>query len=245
MDRSFTMRPRHMRALGSSFGRLCACAGVLAAALLSAPLQAAEGLAIAIVLDTSGSMKDPVRDGKSGRSPKYVIGNRALESVVGKIERFATNAPGRNVHAGLFTFSGNGAQEVVKFGKFDPAAMRSWLKKYPGPQSGTPLGRALETASDAVLTSDLAQKHILIITDGENTVGPTPAEVLPRLVNNAERKGTILFTHFVAFDIGAGVFAPLKKHGATVVAAADEKQLNQQLDFVLEEKILLEKDDKK
>src|SRR5688572_15675206 len=162
MDRSFTMRPRHMTALGSSFGRLCACAGVLAAALLSAPLQAAEGVAIAIVLDTSGSMKDPVRDGKNGRSPKYVIGNRALESVVGKIERFATNAPDRAVQAGLFTFSGDGAQEVVKFGKFDAAAMRNWLKKYPGPQSGTPLGRALETASDAVLNSGMAQKHVLI-----------------------------------------------------------------------------------
>jgi len=68
---------------------------------------------------------------------------------------------------------------------------------------------------------------------------------LPRLIKQAERKGTILFTHFIAFDVAANAFAPLKRQGATVVAAADEKQLNQQLDFVLEEKILLEKDDKK
>lgn len=234
-----------MKALGSSFGRLCVSAGLLFCVSLSSAASAAEGVAIAIVLDTSGSMKGVVRDGKGGRSPKYEIGNRALKAVVGKIEHFATNSPNRTVHAGLFTFSGDGAQEVVKFGKFDAAAMRDWLHKYPGPQSGTPLGRSLETASEAVLKSGLQQKHVLVITDGENTAGPDPAQVLPRLNKKAESQGTILFTHFIAFDVAANVFAPLKRQGATVVGAADEKQLNQQLDFVLEEKILLEKEDKK
>ena len=239
------MRLRHMKALGGSFVRLCVCVGLLFGVMFSLTASAAEGVAIAIVLDTSGSMREAVRDGKGGRSPKYEIGNRALRSVVGKIEQFATNGPQRTVQAGLFTFSGEGAREVVKFGKFDANAMRDWIQKYPGPQSGTPLGRALESASEAVLGSGLTQKHVLVITDGENTVGPDPAQVLPRLIKQAERSGTILFTHFVAFDVAANVFAPLKKQGATVVAAADEKQLNQQLDFVLEEKILLEKDDKK
>ena len=38
----------------------------------------------------------------------------------------------------------------------------------------------------------------------------------------------------------AKVFDPLKKLGATVVGAADEKQLNSQLEFILQKKILLE-----
>lgn len=243
MDCYVTMRLGHMKGLGSSFRQLCTCAGLVFFGVLFSPLTSpAEGVAIAIVLDTSGSMKGVVRDGKGGRSPKYEIGNRALKSVVDKIEHFATNAPNRNVHGGLFIFSGDGAREVVKFGKFDAAAMRDWLQKYPGPQSGTPLGRALETASQAVLKSDLPQKHVLVITDGENTVGPDPRQVLPRLTKQAEKNGTVLFTHFIAFDVAANAFAPLKRQGATVVAAADEKQLNQQLDFVLEEKILLEKE---
>jgi hypothetical protein len=234
-----TMRFEHMRALGSSLAAV-----VLLSVCSVATSWAAEGVAIAIVYDTSGSMREAVRDGQGGRSPKYVIGNRALESVVARIERFATNSAGRNVHAGLFTFSGNGATEVVKFDRFDAAAMRKWLKEYPGPSSGTPLGAALETASRAVLKSDLPQKHVLVITDGMNTAGPDPAQVLPQSVREAERKGVILFTHFVAFDIAARVFDPLKKHGATVVGAANEKELNGQLDFILEEKILLEKDSK-
>ena len=190
-----------MKALGGSFVRLCVCVGLLFGVVFSLTASAAEGVAIAIVLDTSGSMREAVRDGKGGRSPKYEIGNRALRSVVGKIEQFATNGPQRTVQAGLFTFSGEGAREVVKFGKFDANAMRDWIQKYPGPQSGTPLGRALESASEADLRSGLTQKHVLVITDGENTVGPDPAQVLPRLIKQAERSGTILFTHFVAFDV--------------------------------------------
>ena len=38
-----------------------------------------EGVALAIVYDTSGSMKDPVRDAAGKSSPKYVIANRALD----------------------------------------------------------------------------------------------------------------------------------------------------------------------
>jgi hypothetical protein len=106
MDRCLTMRPGHMKALGGSFVRLCLCVGLLFGVMFSFTASAAEGVAIAIVLDTSGSMKGVVRDGKGGRSPKYEIGNRALKSVVGKIEKFATNAPNRTVQAGLFTFSG-------------------------------------------------------------------------------------------------------------------------------------------
>lgn len=207
-----------------------------------------EGIALAIVYDSSGSMRESVRTGKGEMSPKYVIGNRALEAVVNRIQAFATNAPAgapRKIHTGLYIFSGNGAREVVKFGPFDPEAIRTWLKNYPGPTSGTPLGTALETASKVVLESKLSHKHLLVITDGLNTVGPDPAAVVPRIQKQAEAKNCVVFTHFVAFDINANVFAPLKKMGVTVVGAADEKQLNSQLEFILEEKILLEKEEKK
>jgi hypothetical protein len=48
----------------------------------------------------------------------------------------------------------------------------------------------------------------------------------------------------VAFDVNAKVFDSVKKLGATVVGAADEKQLNSQLDFILQHKILLEEEEK-
>src|SRR6516225_3809264 len=78
-------------------------------------LAGEDGVALAIIYDTSGSMRETVRNNTGGFSPKYVIANRALLKIVDQIEAFATNnaadAP-RTVHAGLFTFANNGAKEV-------------------------------------------------------------------------------------------------------------------------------------
>ncbi len=91
-----------------------------------------------------------------------------------------------------------------------------------------------------MLNSRLAHKHVLVITDGINTVGPDPVVTMPRLKKRANQQQSNLSVHFVAFDVDAKVFAPLKKLGATVVGAADERQLNTQLEFILQRKILLE-----
>jgi hypothetical protein len=79
-----------------------------------------------------------------------------------------------------------------------------------------------------------------VITDGVNTTGPDPAATMPRLQEAGQKRGNPVSFHFIAFDVNAKVFAKVKDLGATVVSAADEKQLNTQLEFVLEKKILLE-----
>ncbi len=223
---------------------------VLAAAaflrVAAPPLLAAEddGLALAIVYDTSGSMQEPVRSSSGHLSPKYVIANHALLAIAAQIQHFATNTadgPPRTVYAGLFTFDGDHAKSVVDFGPFDGAAIEKWATNFSHPNGGTPLGNALRTASRAVLDCPLPHKHVLIITDGINTLGPAPAAVMPALQREATRKQMDLAVHFVAFDVSAQVFDGVKRLGATVVAAADETQLDSQLDFILQNQILLEK----
>jgi hypothetical protein len=212
-------------------------------------LRAAEdGVALAIIYDTSGSMRDPVPDSQGQQSSKYVIANRALTAIARQIQAFATNsatgAP-RKIHAGLFIFNGENAREAIKFGPFNAAAFENWASQFSTPNGNTPLGNALTAASRAVLNSPLSRKHVLVITDGLNTAGPTPQAVLPGLKKQAEQRQAALSVHFVAFDVDAAQFAPLKKLGATVVGAADEKQLNAQLEFILQRKILLEEEEPK
>jgi hypothetical protein len=208
------------------------------------PLYAAdEGVALAIIYDTSGSMRDPVPDQNGGSSPKYVIANRALKAVADRIEAFATNSAAgvpRKVFTGLFIFQGEHARATMPMAPFDAKALRDWASRFSTPAGNTPLGATLGTAGHAVLESPLGHKHILVITDGINTAGPSPAVVLPRLKQQAAQQGASISVHFVAFDVDAKVFDPLKKEGATVVAAADEKQLNSQLQYILQRKILLE-----
>ncbi|HVM46841.1 MAG TPA: vWA domain-containing protein [Candidatus Acidoferrum sp.] len=207
-----------------------------------------EGVALAIIYDTSGSMRDTVPDATGHRSPKFRIANRALKEIASQVQTFATNTAGgppRTVQAGLWVFNGDSARQAVKFGPFDAAALVSFADRFSQPSGNTPLGNALKLAGQAVLDSPLPHKHVLIITDGMNTAGPPPEETLPALKGKAEAKGTSLSVHFVAFDTDAKVFSPVKKQGATVVSASDEKQLNTQLEFIMQRKILLEEEEPK
>lgn len=222
---------------------------VLAACAVAGPgwatVNAAEeeGVALAIVYDTSGSMRDAVQDANGGSAPKYVIANRALIAVAKQIQRFATNSASgtpRKIETGLFVFRGDSARQAIPFGPFDATVLENWARHFSNPSGNTPLGNSLTVASQAVLESPLPRKHVLFITDGMNTVGPKPEDVLPGLQRKAGQKGAAVSVHFIAFDADAKIFSPVKKLGATVVGAADEKQLDSQLEFILQRKILLE-----
>jgi hypothetical protein len=202
-----------------------------------------DGVALAIIYDTSGSMKDSVRDADNRLSPKYLIANRALVSIARQMESFTTNSPAgepRRVDCALFTFANDGPRKVIPMGRFDAAALTEWAQAFQTPSGNTPLGNTLSAAVRTLLDSPLPRKHVLVITDGVNTAGPGPAVVLPALKQQAKAKQASFSVHFVAFDVAAKVFDSIKKQGVTVVGAADEKQLNSQLDFILQRKILLE-----
>ncbi|HEX4265066.1 MAG TPA: vWA domain-containing protein [Verrucomicrobiae bacterium] len=210
------------------------------------PVSAADedGVALGILYDTSGSMKDSVPDSHGSSSPKYVIANRAMKAIVSQIQTFVTNSPSgtpRKIEVGLFKFGPDGGREVVKLGPFDAAAIQNFADHFSTPNGATPLGNALRTVSRAVLNSPMPRKHVLVITDGENTVGPDPSRTLPSINRTAEQQQASIFFHFIAFDVDAKVFNGVKKQGATVASAADERQLNSQLDFILQNQILLEK----
>ena len=93
-------------------------------AIAGAASAADNDVAVAIVYDTSGSMNDGVKGKSGGGEPKFQIANRALASIVARLEKFNASG-GRKVQAGLFTFSDKGAREIVKPGPFDAAAMRA------------------------------------------------------------------------------------------------------------------------
>ena len=205
-----------------------------------------DGVALAIVFDTSGSMKDLVPDAGGGKAPKYVIAKKALARVADQMAAYQTNGPTpRKVYCALYVFSDATGREAIPFGPFDAKVLKDWAAHYANPSGGTPLGNALKRASERVLASPLSHKHVLILTDGLNTVGPDPAVVLPGLKAQAARGQTTLSVHFLAFDVAATQFSAVKRLGATVVGASDEKQLNTQLEFILKREILLEEEEPK
>jgi hypothetical protein len=211
-------------------------------------VKADEGVALAIVYDTSGSMNDAVM-GKAGRGEsKDIIARRALDSLVTQLAAFVTNAPAgatRSLETSVYVFSSTGAKELVPPSSFDVTRAANWSKEIPKPSGGTPLGNAAQAGARTVMNSKFNRRHVLILTDGLNTVGPAPEALLAPLMKQAEKDGKTFFAHFVAFDVAAKQFDPVKKLGATVLGAANEVQLNSQISFILEEKILLEAEDPK
>jgi hypothetical protein len=203
------------------------------------------GVAVGIVFDTSGSMAQSVANAQGKQTPKYVIASDSLQAIINKLDRFqrsGSDAAPHKLEVGLYIFQGQNAVESVPFGPFDANKLRRWLSGYNRPSGSTPLGQAVRMASDAVLKSRMESKHVLVITDGKNTAGPDPSSEMQTVQALASKQGATLFHHFIAFDIDAKEFEAAKKQGATVLGAANEQELNSQLDFILEEKILLEKE---
>src|SRR5579859_2261408 len=123
---------------------------LLLAGFQPATLRGAEdGIALAIIYDTSGSMKEAVPDASGGSAPKYVIANRALLEVTRQLQAFATNTTTgtpRKIQAGLFVFQVEHAREVVPLGPLDAGAFERWANRFSSPHGNTPLGNALTTA---------------------------------------------------------------------------------------------------
>jgi hypothetical protein len=79
---------------------------------------------------------------------------------------------------------------------------------------------------------------LLVVTDGENTEGYRPADVMAALMRRPERERPSVY--FVAFDIAAARFEAVKNAGGLVLAAANAQELADTLDFLLTGKILVE-----
>src|SRR3977135_2588702 len=77
-----------------------------------------DGVALAIIYDTSGSMREAVRDANGKSAAKYIIANRALTAIAQQLQTFATNSTAgpRKIEAGVFIFDHDSAREAVAFG---------------------------------------------------------------------------------------------------------------------------------
>jgi len=197
------------------------------------------GTAVVVLVDTSGSMEQPVHDQSGQLRPKYVIAREALERIVQHTARWKKEHADANLQMGIYHFSSTVA-EVLPISVFDEGKARAALKWIPRPKGGTAIGRALEEGFKALYRSGCARKFVVCITDGENTSGPPPDGVARQLY--AQTNGAVEL-HFVAFDTSASQFKFLSGVNGHVVEAADGRQLQDELTKVYESRILVEKEE--
>jgi Mg-chelatase subunit ChlD len=201
-----------------------------------------EGLAAAIVIDVSGSMEDSVR-GEDGRNePKIAIAQRAAQDLVDQFARYADEHRGEPVLLGLYEFSQRSGESdcrpIVPMGPPDRSRAGSALASVRA-AGGTPIGNAMIAAKRELDATGLTRRHLLVVTDGENTDGVEPDRVTAAIGRRPEAERPSIY--FVAFDVAASRFSDVRDAGGLVLAAANAKELNDTLDTLLRGKILLEK----
>jgi Mg-chelatase subunit ChlD len=203
----------------------------------SAPKMGGDSPALALVIlyDGSGSMRDKVPNVRGEPTPKYQLANNAVMTIAQKAQDYCTNKH-VTIDAGLVYFTNAKVKVGIPLQSFDLNAFQNWAKSFNSPDGGTPLGEGIKAANRMLAKSRAVKKHILIVTDGESNQGQSPQNVLKQMKSRQD----LTSVYFVAFDVSAQVFNPVKNLGATVVSAADELQLKTQIDALLGKKILLE-----
>jgi Mg-chelatase subunit ChlD len=206
-------------------------------AAAEAPYQAAveEGLgaAIAVIVDTSGSMKDQA---PGDPRPKHVIAREAIEQMLDATDAFQAKRPDFPIKIGLYSFSSE-VEELRAITPYDRAAVRAALEKLPAPGGGTAIGEAMREARPALYRAGVFRKYLLVVTDGENTRGRDPERVAREIFSKSDGAVQI---YFVAFDTSAEKFGFLKEVGGDVVSAATGPELRLALDGIYQGKILAE-----
>ena len=202
-----------------------------------APYQAEveEGLgaAVAILVDTSGSMKERA---PGDSRPKYVVAQEALQSMLDATDAFVAKRPDFPIKIGIYTFS-SGVRTVRPILPYDRTAVRATIESLPRPGGGTAIGDAMREARPDLYRAGVFRKYLLVVTDGENTNGRDPDEVARDIFRKSEGAVQI---YFVAFDTSPDKFAFLKDVGGDVIGASSGPELRTALDGIYQGKILAE-----
>jgi len=203
------------------------------AAPYQAEVEEGLGAAVAILIDTSGSMRD---EAPGDSRPKYVLAQEALEAMLDATDAFVAKRPDFPIKIGIYSFSSH-ARLLLPIRPYDRAAIRNVLANVPRPGGGTAIGEALRAARPDLYRAGVFRKYVIVVTDGENTSGRDPAEVAREMFRKSEGAVQV---YFVAFDTSPEKFAFLKEAGGDVIGAGTGVELRQALDGIYQGKILAE-----
>jgi Mg-chelatase subunit ChlD len=208
----------------------------------AAEVPTREGLAAAIVIDVSGSMEDEV-EGPDGREEEKIeIARRAARDLVEQFARYAEKHPEESVLLGIYEFSERSGEAdcrpVIPLSKPDRERAEAALRTLRA-RGGTPIGSAMVTAKRELDGTGFTRRHLLVVTDGENTDGFAPERVAAAIARRPESERPSIY--FVAFDIEAKRFNRVREAGTLVLGAANARELSETLDSLLTGNILIER----
>ena len=187
-------------------------------------------------LDISGSMGAMV-----GEQRKIDASKAAMRQVFAHVAAHMKSSPDTVVKVGLCSFSAS-ATVLHPLGPFDESRLVRSIQDLQ-PTSSTAIGAAMTLALRELMKAGVESKAIIVMTDGENTRGVQPDQVMRAIRRNDNTQKALtddVKVFLIAFDVNAQVFEKVKAAGAAVLESRDSASLAGILTSVVEE-VLLEK----
>ncbi|MBU0935402.1 MAG: VWA domain-containing protein [Spirochaetes bacterium] len=202
------------------------------------------GISVVLAVDVSGSMSDwPA----SGGNAKYVQASQALVEVMEVLERIVAASPeGQVIKLGIIKFSDAlfEIQPLVVISKASMPKLKALVgnPKNFAPGGGTAIGDAIERGTEWLAQSGTILRSLIVVSDGQNTAGTDPEDVLEAVYANRNSAGTADFPvrtnttliSFIGFDIDRGYFGGMQDYGVRVTGAANRAELATVLSNLLE-----------
>jgi Mg-chelatase subunit ChlD len=215
--------------------------GIDAALTPVAAAPARPGLAAAVVVDVSGSMERRAKGDADGAT-KIEVARRSAVNLVDQFVRYATDHPAETVQLGIWEFSTRDGQPparpIVPMGVPDLERAQKAVGRMDA-EGGTPIGEAMIAAKLALDATGLSRRHLLVITDGENTDGPAPEAVARAIGRRPEAERPSMY--FVAFDVDARRFDAVREANTIVLAASTGRGLGDTINSLLRGQVLIER----
>ena len=133
--------------------------------------------------------------GQNGRKePKIAIARRAALDLVEQFATYARAHPGEPVLLGIYEFSRRRGEPdcrpIVPMGPPDRERATEAIARLNA-DGGTPIGQAMITAKRALDDTGLLRRHLLVVTDGENTDGVATRDRGPRHRQASGRRAAV------------------------------------------------------
>jgi Mg-chelatase subunit ChlD len=169
---------------------------------------------------------------------KAVVARAAVAAMLDETQQFTRAHRDVPVNVAILRFSGvNGVVTLLPMSRYDSTAIRAALDRMPRPRDGTAIGAALQAGCAAVVHAGVFRKHVVVVTDGENTDGPPPEVVGPEIWHQSHES---VHLHFVAFDTDSARFGFLTDIRGSLLAAGNGASLRAALDQIYQQRILAE-----
>jgi len=173
--------------------------------------------AVAFIVDTSGSMANPL-DGRRRI-------DCAKESLLGILDLYRRHDDeAHDLEAGVWCFGRDALENPLPLGPFSYDRLKRTVTALDSPGGttafGTRIGTAIDAAADALAARPATTRAIVFLTDGENTAGPVPEDVYREVLATSRASGgKAIDLYLIAFTVDRKHFAGLQALGAHVEEA--------------------------